>query len=243
MTEPDVTLTDYALALECILFAALIYCYGDPKTSLRPRFVLFFASIGLAALAGGTVHGFFPDPATSGYRILWTATLIAAGLAAFATWALAARLWLSEKTERRLVTLALIQFLAYGVTVLFFSQEFWIVLANYLPPTLFLLIVFCELQRHMRIHELRSGTIGLVLTFVAAAVQHGRIAVDPVYFNHNSLYHVIQAIALFLIFRSARWLVKKRRVPSHRGVDNPSAGVLGSAGGDELGCGKIGVME
>src|SRR5262245_16087565 len=241
MTEPDVTLTDYGLALECILFAALIYCYGDPKTSLRPRFVLFFASIGLAALAGGTVHGFFPDPATSGYRILWTATLIAAGLAAFATWALAARLWLSEKTERRLVTLVLIQFLAYGVTVLFFSQEFWIVLANYLPPTLFLLIVFYELQRHMRIHELRSGTIGLVLTFVAAAVQHGRIAVHPVYFNHNSLYHVIQPIALFLIFRSARWLVKKRRVPPYRGVDNPSAGVLGSAEHEDerLDCGVL----
>jgi hypothetical protein len=216
MTEPDVTLTDYALALECILFASLIYFLGDPKTPLRPRFALFFAFIGLAALAGGTVHGFFPDSAMFGYRILWTATLIAAGLAAFATWAVAARLWLSEKAERRLVNLALVQFFLYGVTVLFFSQEFWVALANYLPPTLFLLIVFYELHRHMRIHELRAGTIGLVLTFVAAAVQHGRIAVHPVYFNHNSLYHVIQAIALLLIFRAARWLVKKRAAKEKR---------------------------
>ena len=215
MTEPDVTLTDYALALECMLFASLIYFHGDPKTPLRPRFALFFASIGLAALAGGTVHGFFPDSAMFGYRILWTATLIAAGLAAFATWAVAARLWLSEKAERRLVTLALIEFFAYVVTVLFFSQEFWIALANYLPPTFFLLIVFYELHRHMRIHEFRTGTIGLVMTFVAAAVQHGRIAVHPAYFNHNSLYHAIQAIALFLIFWAARWLVKKRPSPSH----------------------------
>ena len=142
---------------------------------------------------------------------------MAAGLTAFATWMLAARLWLSQKTERRLVTLALMEFFAYGATVLFFSQEFWIALANYLPPSLFLLIAFYELHRHMRIHELRIGVIGLVLTFVAAAVQHGRIAVHPVYFNHNSLYHAIQGIALFLIFWAARWLVKKRTKSSQEG--------------------------
>jgi Family of unknown function (DUF6962) len=212
MTEPDVTLTDYALAIECALFASLIYFRGDPATPLRPRFALLFAAISIATFTGGTVHGFFPDPETLGYRILWTATLIAAGLAAFATWAIGARLWLSEKAERRLFTLALTEFLAYAATVLFVSQEFWIAIVNYLPPTLFLLIVFYELHRHMKIRELQVGTIGWVLTFVAAAVQQGRIALDPVYFNHNSLYHVIQAIALFLIFWGARWLVKKRSV-------------------------------
>jgi len=32
---------------------------------------------------------------------------------------------------------------------------------------------------------------------VAAAVQQARIALHPNYFNHNALYHLLQAIALF----------------------------------------------
>jgi hypothetical protein len=45
-----------------------------------------------------------------------------------------------------------------------------------------------------------------VLTLVAAAVQQARIALHPTYFNHNALYHLLQAIALFLIFRAAIFL-------------------------------------
>jgi hypothetical protein len=42
-----------------------------------------------------------------------------------------------------------------------------------------------------------------VLTFVAAAVQYTRVDPHPVYVNHNALYHVIQAVALLLIYRGA----------------------------------------
>ncbi|MGH7845470.1 MAG: DUF6962 family protein, partial [Candidatus Binatia bacterium] len=205
MTEPDVTLTDYGLAIECAVFSFLLYFHGDRAAPTRSWFILFFCSIGVATLAGGTVHGFFLDPETIGYRILWPLTLVAGGLAALATWAIAARLWLSEKTARRLITLAMVEFVAYCAAVLLYSQEFYIAIANYLPPTLLLLMIFHKLYRHMRIRELRSGTIGLVLTFVAAGVQQGRIALHPVYFNHNAVYHVIQAVALFMIFRAAHW--------------------------------------
>jgi hypothetical protein len=35
-------------------------------------------------------------------------------------------------------------------------------------------------------------------------VQQLRIAVHPVYLNHNALYHVIQFVALWMIFVAAR---------------------------------------
>ena len=210
MTEPDVTLTDYGLAIECALFAFSLYLHGDRRAPTLPWFVLFFGSIGVATLTGGTVHGFFLDPETMGYRILWPLTLLAGGVAAIATWAIGARLWLSEKLARRIITLAIVEFVLYCATVLLYSQEFYITVANYLPPTLLLLMIFHKLHRHMRIRELRIGTIGLVLTFVAAGVQLGRIALHPIYFNHNAVYHVIQAVALFMIFWAARWLVKKK---------------------------------
>jgi hypothetical protein len=210
MTEPDVTLTDYGLTIECALFAFLLFCYGDRSAPLRPWFILFFASIGAAALGGGTVHGFFADTDTLGYRIVWPSTLIAAGLTAMATWIIGAKLWLSENLARTISMLAIFEFTVYSITVVFFTQSFLVVVVNYLPATLFLLTIFYLLYSHMRTPELRAGFVGLVLTLVAAAVQIAAIPLHPIYFSHNALYHVIQAIALLMIFRAARWLIQRR---------------------------------
>ena len=38
-----------------------------------------FLSIAVAAVTGGTVHGFFLDEGSTGYRILWSFTLIVMG--------------------------------------------------------------------------------------------------------------------------------------------------------------------
>jgi hypothetical protein len=84
MTEPDVALTDYGLAIECALFSYLLYRRGGQQP-LRGWFVLFFASTGLAAFTGGTVHGFFLDVETKGYAILWPLTLVAIGITALST--------------------------------------------------------------------------------------------------------------------------------------------------------------
>jgi hypothetical protein len=210
MTEPDVTLTDYGLALECALFAFWLYSHGDRRAPTRPWFVLFFGSIAVATLTGGTVHGFFLDTESMGYRILWPLTLVAGGVAALATWTIGAKLGVSEKTERWIITLAILETVLYCATVLLFSQEFYITVINYLFPTLFLLVVLHKLYRHMRIRELGIGAIGLVLTFVAAGAQQGQVALHPLYFNHNAVYHTIQAAALLMIFWAARWLIKKK---------------------------------
>jgi predicted Co/Zn/Cd cation transporter (cation efflux family) len=53
-----------------------------------------------------------------------------------------------------------------------------------------------------------AGIWGLVLSFIAAAIQQIGIGLHPLYFNHNALYHLIQAIGLFLLFWTARRLVK-----------------------------------
>lgn len=211
ITEPDVTLTDYALAIECALFAYLLYRPGDPKNPLRTWFALFFGSIGSAALTGGTVHGFFLDEQGIGYRILWPATLIASGLAALSTWVVAACIQFSKVIARWISFIAAVEFASYSVLVLLVSQEFWIAIVNYLPATVFLLVVLAREYLLGWESRLLVGTVGLLFTFVAAGVQQGRVALHPVYFNHNALYHLIQAVALLLIFWAARWLVSSRQ--------------------------------
>jgi hypothetical protein len=55
-----------------------------------------------------------------------------------------------------------------------------------------------------------AGAGGMTLTFAAALVQQRRVALHRVYFNHNALYHAIQAVAIGLLFWSARQLLQSR---------------------------------
>jgi hypothetical protein len=80
MTQVGVCLTDYGLAAECAYFTYLIARLRPGASSIREAFMTFFSSISIAAAAGGTVHGFFLDMGSLGYRILWPFTLIVIGI-------------------------------------------------------------------------------------------------------------------------------------------------------------------
>lgn len=197
MKEPDVTLTDYALALECAVFCVLLIRGGPWTQSLRRWWTFFFASAGTAALIGGTVHGFLP-----GNAALWTATLLTLGAASLAAWMIGAQLLNLPGVRRAAVVLLVI----YAGVVLFVRQEFLVAIAMYLPATVFLLVAMVQVHRATREREVAIGIWGLALTFVAAAVQQLKVGVHPVYFNHNALYHLIQFVALWLLFIAARRL-------------------------------------
>lgn len=202
MTEPDVTLTDYALAAECALFVYLLYFRHRPASRVRRWFALLFASLGLASLFGGTVHGFFLDQATVGHQLLWPATMVAIGGATFAAWLAGAAALLPRRTARVLGIAAGAQFVAYCGFVLAGAHDFTVAVVNYLPASIFLLLVFAVSYTNQRASRVLIGLVGVVSTFVAAGVQQMGLAVHPVYFNHNALYHLIQGLALFLVFWS-----------------------------------------
>lgn len=204
IVEADVTLTDYGLTLECALLTGLLWRRGVPPTSVRSWFAVFFGSTGLAALLGGTVHGFLPNEQTRAGALLWRATLLAIGLAATSAWQVGACMALSRRVARWLSIAATTELIGYGALVIFVSQQFSIAIVNYLPATLFLLGVFGIAYRQTRAQPVLLGMAGLALTFVASGIQQAGIALHPVYLNHNALYHLIQAAALVLIFRGAQ---------------------------------------
>lgn len=210
ITEPDVTLTDYGLALECAVFVRLLYKRVGRDHSVSLWLLLFFAFTGVAALTGGTVHGFFLNEETMGYRILWPATLIAIGATGLAAWVIGAKIQFSREVARWISIVAALEFVGYTVTVLFLTQSFSLAVVNYLPAVLFLLAVLFMLHGREGTRQISVGIAGLILTFVAAGIQQGGIAFHPVYFNHNALYHLVQAVALLMIFWSFRWLMMAR---------------------------------
>jgi hypothetical protein len=199
-TEPDVTLTDYGLALECALFGYLLLARGRKQQPLRAWFALFFLCGALGALIGGTVHGYFTDESTLGYRILWPLTLIALGGSGFAQWAIGAHISLASPWASRVTAAASLLFVSYVLVVLFVSQAFAVAIVHYSVASLFLLTVFVLAYRQQRSLPVFLGICGILTAFAAAGVQQAGIAVHPVYFTHNALYHVIQAAALFLLF-------------------------------------------
>jgi len=210
ISEPDVTLTDYGLAIECAVLALLLLRQGDFHGPLRIWFALFFASVGLAALAGGTVHGFFPGEETLGHAILWPTALIAIGFTALAGWAIGARLLFARGPARLIWVIAAIGFVGYCMVVVFINRTFAVAVMNYVPGVLFLATAFTAVYARSRAPELLFGVGGLVLTLVAAGLQQLKIGLHPVYFNHDALYHLIQALALLMIFKGARWIVVTR---------------------------------
>jgi hypothetical protein len=199
MTEPDVALTDYLLALEATVFAVLVW-RGDVSEHLRLPFTIFFGATAVAAAAGGTVHGFFATGSSMLGVALWRLTLVALGVTALAAWMIGARMLLPEEPAYRVQVLAGILVSVYTVVVAAFYDRFWIAIIHYLPPTLLMLAAFLVATFASGSPSAFAGLVGMVLTLVGAVVQQQKIALHPVYFNHNALYHAIQAVALWLIF-------------------------------------------
>lgn len=206
MTEPVVTLTDYGLAVECAILA--LACRRRPPGPYRLWLVLFFASAALAPALGGTVHGFFPEQGVL-HRVLWTGTLLAIGITALAGWVIGIRLVLSERVGRWVFRAAWLQWVVYAAAVLFVVQGFWIAIAGYLPAAVFLLAAFLVAWRRTGAVPMAVGAGGLVLALVAAAGQQAGIGVHPVWFDHNALYHLLQAGSFLLLYHAARWLLAR----------------------------------
>ena len=207
MTEPDVTLTDYVLGIECALFAWRINAQASPGKRLRSWMVLFFAAAAIAPLAGGTVHGFLLDHDGPLRSALWSTTMLAIGVTALSAWAVAAELIFKPSTSRFVARAALLTFVANAVVVLIVNDAFWVAISFYLPAALFLFLAFLLRALKNRSPGAILGAWGVALGLIAAGLQHFRIAIHPTYFNHNALFHVVQAVGFAFIFAAIRRLL------------------------------------
>ncbi|MFV1987086.1 MAG: hypothetical protein ACC682_07380 [Gemmatimonadota bacterium] len=200
INDPDVALTDYAITLLCLWIMWRIRS-GPGLGRTRPWLLVFYGGIALAAAFGGTVHGFFEFEGTAGYDILWPATLISMGVAALGGWGLGARLVLKDGLGSALIGLASLEFLAYSGAVIGGYQGFEFAVLQYLPATAFLTIAVIVAERRTPRRGFREALLGMVLTFAAAAVLRLELHVHPVLFDHNAVYHVVQAAALIFFYR------------------------------------------
>ena len=209
MTEPDVTLTDYALALECLILCGLVLRAEGRLSSLGGWLATFFAAGAAASLFGGTVHGFFLAEGTLAHAILWRMTLIAVAVATLSLWAIGASLLRSPRVTRWIVVAAVAQCVAYTVAAVFLTQAFEFAMLCHVPAVLFVLLCLERAYRRTKRTAFAVAAGGVAVMLVAGALQQMSIELHPVYFTHNALYHVVQMFALGVFYAGARPLARE----------------------------------
>ncbi len=220
MLEPTTVLTDYALAALCAWFGGSLWRRGEGRAGwLRPRSVwaCSFWAAALAALAGGTVHGFAHRLTPGQVWALWRVTFWAVGLASFLMAAAMAMLagggqsrgqrQSQRQSQRQGWRLAVVSFgllfAGYALWMLF-HDDFRFVLAAYAPAMLYVAWTGWSLSR--------GGWAGgrwlvgaVAVSAVAALIQASGLSLHS-HFNHNDLYHVVQMVGFWMLYRGGQLL-------------------------------------
>lgn len=208
IAEPDVALTDFALAAEAGWLGALVWRRGA-ATPARRWWTAFFLSVGAGALLGGVSHGFVPPPYGVGGILLWRLTLLAIGAAALSVWGAAAQA-IGRPAAPRIVLAASVLFAGYAAVVLLVTDAFAVAIAHYAPAVVFLFGVLVCVWRRTRAPAVLAGVVGLLVVAAGSLAQWARLGVAAIHLTHNAVYHLFEMLALVLLYRAARWLSTTR---------------------------------
>jgi hypothetical protein len=208
----DVVITDFLITLICVYFIIQIMSQSSTHADLRSLFVGLFSTTGLAALVGGIYHGFYQHsdelPFAEQIRpLLAMVVLLILGLTSYYIWRLFAFFALPQRFRGLTSILFFIMLTTYFTLVLIGYSGFKVAIAAYLPPVILLTITLTVKWLKKNDARYFLGLLGLLLTLAAAAIQALKISPHDTFFDHNALYHVIQAVALYLIYKFAQRII------------------------------------
>lgn len=133
--------------------------------------------------------------------------MLSIGLTAVALWLINLRL-LGQAISNAVGILLLGLIAVYAMVLLTVSHMFLVGIVFYLVPLLVFLAILCNRFVKDRSSYAAFGIIAIVLMLLAAVLQQLQIGLPQVWLNHNAVYHVLQAVALGLLFLTFR------RIPS-----------------------------
>lgn len=207
LSEPMTLATDYLLgAVGSVLGLRLLAQARGLGERSRALWALAFLAGAIAAFVGGTYHGFQPRLAPPLARALWGFTLLAVGVGSFLILTGSLLATLRGDLRRVLVGLAALKLLGYCWVVWLRPDFRWTVYDYAASMALALGLEFGVGDSRRRRFLLLAGVL---ISFGAAILQQARIGFGPG-FNHNDLYHVVQAAALYVLYRGAELLTDRR---------------------------------
>jgi hypothetical protein len=203
--EPATLVTDYLLAGLATWLALRLGKVDRPAGPARRWFGRALALTAISAFVGGSYHGFAPNFGPDIATAWWWLTLLVIHLLSAAmglSWAheLLPLRW--HRTAQFVIAARLAGFALASAL----QPRFVMAIADYGSTLLLWLVTAAFTRRPWRAPML----LAIGLSGIAAAVQQLRLAPAPA-FNHNDLYHVIQAFALYAFYRAALRLDAKTR--------------------------------
>jgi hypothetical protein len=204
ISEPVTTLTDYAIAGEALIFAGLLL-KPKYKSFIRPPVCFWaaaFVGVAIAALCGGTYHGFDSSLSMEVKWGLWrgityalsfaSGCMLAASVSELPRW--------MQGWGWGAIALKSALYLSWTA----FYPNFVYIIVDYLSAML--LILLLQIRKSDRQIDWRTSSswivAGVLGSLIAAGVQ-GIGFKGAEYFNQNDLYHLVQMIALYFFYRGA----------------------------------------
>ena len=174
---------------------------------------LSFVATGIAALIGGTSHGFALYFGTVIKEVIWTATLISIGFASLFLLSSAIITTFKKPLRDWLIAATALKFILFAVWIVTHS-EFKYVIYDYVPA----MIGVLTLQVYGKYSRGDKSAVwiisGILISFGAAAVQQSGFTLHE-HFNHNDLYHVIQMGAIYMLYKGGILLLDAGADSSH----------------------------
>lgn len=196
--EPATFFTDLLLAALGVGFA-LRLAMKQPPSGARRWWIASMSMMAASAFVGGFYHGFSPEfPAIEPWWwrvVLW----IICGLGF--TMATSLLHELKPRGNIRAWQVLLAVKFAISVTAVFFKPEFLVAMADYGSAMLAWVIAALMVRRSWRGPMLA----GVGLSLLAGIVQQAQWSVST-HFNHNDLFHLIQALALVAFYQGGKRL-------------------------------------
>ncbi len=196
--DPDVVFTDLALAALGAWFAWRLLTVRAGELRRSP--VILMIGLASAAFWGALFHAFFPrNTATLPGRLAWVPVTLSIVVAAAMLLEMGLRVLAPRLGEglRRGIVGAYAG--AFALVVVLLDESFTTIVRFYVPALLFLLVM-----ASVRAARVGGGwtliAVGLASSAGAAVLQQMRVALHPVYFDHNAVYHVVQAVALVILY-------------------------------------------
>jgi hypothetical protein len=204
--EPDVAITDLGLAILGGYFgwrlgASLRDGAKVPEKPLRKAGLVIMVGLASAALFGAIFHAFFPDKTASAPgRLAWVPVVLSiVTVAATLLW-LALSLLVPRLSPGVTRGLLLVYCVAFAAVALLVDDSFTGIVRFYGPVLILVLIAAAVQAARTRSVPWALIAGGFAISIVAALLQQAGVSIHPRYFNHNAVYHVVQGIALVLLY-------------------------------------------
>ncbi len=207
ITEPMTMITDYMITA-LGLWAGVMLLKREDADRAAQWWAGALIATAVAALAGGTFHGFGTAMPPGVTAFTWHVTLVAIGCASFCFATAVAFSVFGQRVRNVIVAVFVVKLVHYFLWIAR-HDEFETAIFDYAPTMVVVLAV--EIYVWIRRRDRAAAWIiwGIVISFVGAFIQMQEIGIHR-HFNHNDLYHVVQMVGIYCFYRAGRSLHERR---------------------------------